>query len=162
MIDWGQNDNGVYLNGFISQVEDSVDDPPIGTLNAAIFDAQLDLEMGLGDILPSPPGSPFIPPSMTVMMNSVLPSERPFSPSEFLHKPAPSPQPQPQPQLWDSDISPEENKFIDEILTSTSANVMWDSSYFDLALFSQDGPDTLECLVQECGIKEEVMGSYHL
>lgn len=162
MIDWGQNDSGVYLNGFVSHVEDSVCDPPTGTLTAAIFDAQLDLEMGLGDMLqlPSPPGSPSIPPSMTVMMNSVLPSERPFSPSEFLHKPAPSP----QPQLWDSDISPEENKTIDEILTSASEEVKWDSSLFDLALLSQDGPDTLECLVQECGIEEETKekGNFHL
>lgn len=160
MIDWGQNDSGVFLTGFGSQVEDSVYDPPTGTLNAAIFDAQLDLEMGEGDMLQlhSLPGSPSIPPSMTVMMNSVLPSERPFSPSEFLHKPVPSP----QPQLCDGDIPSEEIKTIKEILASTSEEVEWDSTCFDLALFSQDGPDTLECLVQECGIKEEVMGSYHL
>lgn len=156
----GQNDSDVYLTGFVSQVEGSVDDPPSDTLNAAIFDAQLDLEMGQSDMLElhSPLGSPSIPPSMTVMMNSVLPSERPFSPSQFLHKPALSP----KPQLSESDISPEENKTIDEILASASEEVKWDSSLFDLALFSQEGPDTLEYLVQECGIEEEVRASYHL
>lgn len=155
MIDWTQLEGSVFPNGFAGLIEDSnYEDPPTGTLTTAIFDVQLDLLMGMGDDL-LPAESVSSPPSMTSMMNSVLPSERPISPSEFLHKPAPS-----HHQLSGFEFSPEVDNMIEQVLESTPADMNWDSSQLDLDLFNHpDESDTLGCLVQECGILEEVIGS---
>lgn len=160
MIDWSQMEASVFPNGFESPFEDSIhENPPTSTLNAAIFDVQLDLSMGSGEELqqPSPTGTLTTLPSMTGMVNSILPSERPISPSEFLHQPTSSS----QHQSSDFHLTPEVNEMIEQLLPHIPPDVNWDSSQLDLNLFNlPEEPDALGCLVQEFGIHEEVMGLY--
>lgn len=83
------------------------------------------------------------------MVESVLPSERPISPSEFLQKnPAPSSQPQ-MPDLLNE---------IDQLFPEIPDTIPWDSTQeLDLNLFSQFGEgDVLDSIMQELGIVDEV------
>lgn len=154
MINWSQMEGSVFPTGFESLGEDSVhENPPMGTLNAAIFDAELDLSMGMGDeVQLHSSGAVSTPQSMTGMMNSVLPLERPISPSEFLCKPAPS---APQ-QLEDCSISPDVEKMIEEVLPNTSTAVNWDACHIDLNLFNPHEPDAVDSVMQEWDILEVI------
>lgn len=81
------------------------------------------------------------------VMGSVLPSERPFSPSEFLQK---NPAPSSQPEMLDLVT------VIDQVLPELPENNTWDST-LDLDLCSQFGESNiLDTILQDIGIGDEV------
>ncbi|KAG0712000.1 hypothetical protein GWK47_019385 [Chionoecetes opilio] len=97
-------------------------------------------------------------PHESGFVNSVLSSERPLSPSDFIQKhPAPSSQPE------DLDVPQHVLAQIDKLFSDMPEDTNWDCAQLDLDLFSQvEEPDALDNIVQECGILNEVEEDSHL
>lgn len=160
----GQTACSVFPSYLMGLVEDMMDhDPPAGTSNTAAFDMQSEPSMDLGRelLMLKDAEAQSVAPCFSGMVDRVLSSERPISPSDFLQKyPAPSS----QSQLPDSDIPEDLMEEIQQLLAETPMNSSWDSIQdVDVNLFSQlEEPDALNCIMEKCGITNEMeIGIFH-